>query len=73
MSKFVAGKSFVSMAGLPYKADTSMRNASIIVMTSKNELCNVKVDGTWIYFVKRGSTFAEDETLITTVTYITEV
>jgi len=50
-----------------------MRNASIIVMTSKNELCNVRVDGTWIYFVKSGSTFAEDETLITTVTYITEV
>jgi hypothetical protein len=73
MSKFVAGKSYVSMAGLPYKADTSMRNASIIVMTSKNELCNVRVDGTWIYFVKSGSTFAEDETLITTVTYITEV
>lgn len=70
MTKFLAGKSYIQMSGLPFKQNLSIRLASLIAKASSGDLCNVRIDGSWIYFTKSGTVFADDETLIVTVTYI---
>lgn len=70
MTKFLAGKSYIQMSGLPFKQNLSIRLASLISRTASGDYVNVRIDGSWIYFTKSGSSFADGETLIVTVTYI---
>lgn len=70
MTKFLAGKNYVRMSGLPLKQNLSIRLASLLAVASSGDYVNVRIDGSWLYFTKSGSSFADDETLIVTVTYI---
>lgn len=70
MTKFLAGKNYIQMSGLPFKQDLSIKLASLISRSSSGDYVNVRIDGSWIYFTKSGSNFADGETLIVTVTYI---
>ena len=70
MTKFLAGKNYVRMSGLPFKQNLSIRLASLLARASSGDYVNVRIDGSWLYFTKSGSSFADDETLIVTVTYI---
>ena len=70
MTKFLAGKNHVRMSGLPFKQNLSIRLTSLLAMASSGDYVNVRIDGSWIYFTKSGSNFADGETLIVTVTYI---
>lgn len=70
MTKFLAGKNYVRMSGLPFKQNQSIKLASLIARSSSGSYVNVRIDGTWLYFNKTGSSFADDETLVVTVTYI---
>lgn len=70
MTKFLSGKSYIQMSGLPFKQDLSIRLASLISRSSSGDYVNVRIDSTWIYLTKSGSNFSDGETLIVTVTYI---
>ena len=70
MTKFLAGKNYVRMSGLPFKQNLSIRLASLLARASSGDYVNVRIDGSWLYFTKSGSSFADDETLVVTVTYI---
>ena len=70
MTKFLAGKNYIQMSGLPFRQDLSIKLASQIARSSSGDYVNVRVDGSWLYFSKTGSNFADGETLIVTVTYI---
>lgn len=70
MTKFLAGKNYVRMSGLPFKQNLSIRLASLLARASSDDYVNVRIDGSWLYFTKSNSSFADDETLIVTVTYI---
>ena len=70
MTKFLAGKNYVRMSGLPFKQNLSIRLASLLARASSGDYVNVRIDGSWLYFTKSSSSFADDETLIVTVTYI---
>lgn len=70
ITKFLAGKNYVRMSGLPFKQNLSIRLASMLAKASSGDYVNVRIDGSWIYFTKSGSTFSDGETLIVTVTYI---
>lgn len=70
MTKFLSGKNYVRMSGLPFKQNLSIRLASLLARASSGDYVNVRIDGSWLYFTKSSSSFADDETLIVTVTYI---
>ena len=70
MTKFLAGKNYVRMSGLPFKQNMSIRLASKIAKTPSGDYVNVRIDGTWLLFTKKGSTFSDSETLAVIVTYI---
>lgn len=70
MTKFLAGKNYVRMSGLPFKQNMSIRLPSRIARTSSGDYVNVRVDGTWLLFTKSGANFSDSETLAVTVTYI---
>ena len=70
MTKFLSGKNYIQMSGLPFRQDLSIKLASQIARSSSGDYVNVRVDGSWLYFSKTGSNFADGETLIVTVTYI---
>lgn len=70
ITKLVADKSYIQMAGLPFPAKNKSRFSSIAVYSTTNKLRNIRLDGSWLYISSPTDKFAEDEKINFTITYI---
>ena len=70
ITKLVADKSYIQMAGLPFPAKNESRFTSIAVYSTTNKLRNIRLDGSWLYISSPTDKFAEDEKINFTITYI---
>ena len=70
ITKLVADKSYIQMAGLPFLAKNESRFSSIAVYSTTNKLRNIRLDGSWLYISSPTDKFAEDEKINFTITYI---
>ena len=70
VTALTAGKSYVQLIGLPYRAITASRLSSVAVYTTTNKLVNLRIDGTWLYISTLSTAFAEGEKVNAIITYI---
>ena len=70
ITKLVADKSYIQMAGLPFPAKNESRFSSIAVYSTTNKLRNIRLDGSWLYISSLTDKFTEDEKINFTITYI---
>ena len=70
ITKLVADKSYIQMAGLPFPAKNESRFTSIAVYSTTNKLRNIRLDGSWLYISSPADKFTEDEKINFTITYI---
>ena len=70
ITKLVAGKSYIQMAGLPFPAKNESKLSSIAVYSTTNKLRNIRLDGSWLYISSPADKFIDDEKLNFTITYI---
>jgi len=71
MTAFTSGASSVIMSGLPFAAKSTYKLMSSVAQTSSYINCNLRIDRANLYIRKTSGTFADGETLTTTITYIT--
>ena len=69
ITSMLADKTYLQMTGLPFPSKAESRLASIAVYSTKNNLRNVRIDGSWIY-VSSTDKFAEGEKINFIITYI---
>ena len=70
ITKLVADKSYIQMAGLPFLAKNESRFSSIAVYSTTNKLRNIRLDGSWLYISSPTDKFTEDEKINFIITYI---
>ena len=70
ITKLVADKSYIQMAGLPFPAKSESRFSSTAVYSTTNKLRNIRLDGSWLYISSPADKFTEDEKINFTITYI---
>lgn len=70
ITSMLADKTYLQMTGLPFPSKAESRLASIAVYSTKNNLRNVRIDGSWIYISAPSDKFVEDEKMNFVVTYI---
>ena len=70
ITKLVADKSYIQMAGLPFPAKNESRFTSIAVYSTTNKLRNIRLDGSWLYISSSTDKFTDDEKINFTITYI---
>lgn len=70
ITSMLAEKNYLQMSGLPFPSKAESRLASIAVYSTKNNLRNVRIDGSWIYISAPSDKFVEDEKMNFVVTYI---
>lgn len=70
ITSMLADKTYLQMSGLPFPSKAESRLASIAVYSTKNNLRNVRIDGSWIYISAPSDKFVEDEKMNFVVTYI---
>lgn len=70
ITSMLADKNYLQMSGLPFPSNTESKLASIAVYSTKNNLRNVRIDGSWIYISAPSDKFVEDEKMNFVVTYI---
>ena len=70
ITKLVADKSYIQMAGLPFPAKNESRFTSIAVYSTTNKLRNIRLDGSWLYISSPTDKFTDDEKINFTITYI---
>ena len=70
ITKLVANKSYIQMAGLPFPAKNESKFSSIAVYSTTNKLRNIRLDGSWLYISSPADKFTEDEKINFTITYI---
>lgn len=70
ITKLVANKSYIQMAGLPFPAKSESKFSSIAVYSTTNKLRNIRLDGSWLYISSPSDKFTDDEKLNFTITYI---
>ena len=70
ITKLVADKSYIQMAGLPFPAKTESRFSSLAVYSTTNKLRNIRLDGSWLYISSPTDKFTDDEKINFTITYI---
>ena len=70
ITSMLADKTYLQMTGLPFPSKAESRLASIAVYSTKNNLRNVRIDGSWIYISSPSDKFAEDEKMNFIITYI---
>ena len=70
ITKLVADKSYIQMAGLPFPAKNESKFSSIAVYSTTNKLRNIRLDGSWLYISSPTDKFTDDEKINFTITYI---
>lgn len=70
ITKLIANKSYIQMAGLPFTAKNESKFSSIAVYSTTNKLRNIRLDGSWLYISSPSDKFTDDEKLNFTITYI---
>ena len=70
ITSMLADKTYLQMTGLPFPSKAESRLASIAIYSTKNNLRNVRIDGSWIYISAPSDKFVEDEKMNFVVTYI---
>lgn len=70
ITKLVADKSYIQMAGLPFPAKSESRFSSAAVYSTTNKLRNIRLDGSWLYINSPTDKFTDDEKINFTITYI---
>lgn len=70
ITSMLANKNYFQMSGLPFPSKAESKLASIVVYSTKNRLCNVKLEGSWISINALSDKFVEDEKMNFIVTYI---
>lgn len=70
LTTLVANKNYLIMSGLPYALKNESKLMSVAVYSTANKLRNIRLDGTWIYITAPSDSFAENEKINFTVTYI---
>ena len=70
ITKLVANKSYIQMAGLPFPAKSESKFSSIAVYSTTNKLRNIRLDGSWLYISSPTDKFTENEKINFTITYI---
>ena len=70
ITKLVADKSYIQMAGLPFPAKNESKFSSIAVYSTTNKLRNIRLDGSWLYISSPADKFTDDEKINFTITYI---
>lgn len=70
ITKLVADKSYIQMAGLPFPAKSESRFSSAAVYSTTNKLRNIRLDGSWLYINSPTDKFTDDEKISFTITYI---
>ena len=70
ITKLVADKSYIQMAGLPLHAKSESRFSSTAVYSTTNKLRNIRLDGSWLYINSPTDKFTDDEKINFTITYI---
>lgn len=70
ITSMLADKNYLQMSGLPFPSKAESKLASIAVYSTKNNLRNVRIDGSWIYISAPSDKFVEDEKMNFVVTYI---
>ena len=70
ITKLVADKSYIQMAGLPFPAKSESRFSSTAVYSTTNKLRNIRLDGSWLYISSPTDKFTDDEKITFTITYI---
>ena len=70
ITKLVADKSYIQMAGLPFPAKNESRFSGIAVYSTTNKLRNIRLDGSWLYISSPTDKFTENEKINFTITYI---
>ena len=70
ITKLVADKSYIQMAGLPFPAKSESRFSSTAVYSTTNKLKNIRLDGSWLYINSPTDKFTDDEKINFTITYI---
>lgn len=70
ITKLVADKSYIQMAGLPFPAKSESRFSSTAVYSTTNKLRNIRLDGSWLYISSPMDKFTDDEKINFTITYI---
>ena len=70
ITSMLADKTYLQMTGLPFPSKAESRLASIAVYSTKNNLRNVRIDGSWIYISAPSDKFVEDEKMNFIITYI---
>lgn len=70
ITKLVADKSYIQMAGLPFPAKSESRFSSTAVYSTTNKLRNIRLDGSWLYINSPTDKFTDDEKISFTITYI---
>lgn len=70
ITKLIANKSYIQMAGLPFPAKNESKFSSIAVYSTTNKLRNIRLDGSWLYISSPTDKFTDDEKINFTITYI---
>ena len=70
ITKLVADKSYIQMAGLPFPAKSESRFSSTAVYSTTNKLRNIRLDGSWLYISSPTDKFTDDEKINFIITYI---
>lgn len=70
ITKLVADKSYIQMAGLPFPAKNESRFSGIAVYSTTKKLRNIRLDGSWLYISSPTDKFTDDEKINFTITYI---
>lgn len=70
ITKLIANKSYIQMAGLPFPAKNESRFSGIAVYSTTNKLRNIRLDGSWLYISSPTDKFTDDEKINFTITYI---
>ncbi|WP_294663089.1 hypothetical protein [uncultured Ruminococcus sp.] len=70
ITKLIANKSYIQMAGLPFPAKNESKFSSIAVYSTTNKLRNIRLDGSWLYISSPTDKFTENEKINFTITYI---
>lgn len=70
ITKLVADKSYIQMAGLPFPAKNESKLSCIAVYSTTNKLRNIRLDGSWLYISSPTDKFTDDEKINFTITYI---
>lgn len=70
ITKLIANKSYIQMAGLPFPAKNESKFSSVAVYSTTNKLRNIRLDGSWLYISSPTDKFTDDEKINFTITYI---